>query len=68
VSGLSVAGKTGTAENPGGADHAWFICFAPAERPKVALAVVVEHGGQGGRAAAPIARQILSEWMKRGQP
>lgn len=68
VSGLSVAGKTGTAENPGGADHAWFICFAPAERPQVALAIVVEHGGQGGRAAAPIARQILSEWMKRGQP
>jgi peptidoglycan glycosyltransferase len=66
VSGLSVAGKTGTAENPRGRDHAWFICFAPAEHPEIALAVVVEHGGQGGRVAAPIARQILSEWTKRG--
>jgi peptidoglycan glycosyltransferase len=66
VGGLSIAGKTGTAENPRGRDHAWFICFAPAEHPEIALAVVVEHGGQGGRVAAPIARQILTEWTKRG--
>ncbi|BAS27444.1 penicillin-binding transpeptidase domain-containing protein [Limnochorda pilosa] len=54
-----IAGKTGTAEAPGGAPHAWFIGFAPAERPRVAAAVVVEHGGAGGRVAAPIAARIL---------
>ena len=58
--GVSVAGKTGTAENvPGQQTHAWFICFAPAEHPRVAVAVLVEHGGIGGVAAAPIARQVL---------
>jgi len=58
-----VAGKTGTAQNPHGADHAWFICFAPAEQPRVALAVVLENAGPGGRAAAPVARKILQEYL-----
>jgi penicillin-binding protein A len=58
--GVTVAGKTGTAENPHGKTHAWFIAFAPAERPTVALAVIVENGGVGGDVAAPIARQILA--------
>ncbi|MDQ1696606.1 MAG: penicillin-binding protein [Frankiaceae bacterium] len=58
--GIAVAGKTGTAENvPGQPTHAWFICFAPAQNPKVAVAVLVEHGGTGGTAAAPIARQVM---------
>ena len=58
--GISVAGKTGTAENvPGQPTHAWFICFAPADNPRVAVAVIVEHGGTGGTAAAPIARQVM---------
>jgi penicillin-binding protein 2 len=57
---LSVAGKTGTAENPHGEDHAWFICYAPEEAPIIALAVLVEHGGHGASAAAPLARQILN--------
>lgn len=57
---LSVAGKTGTAENPHGEDHAWFICYAPEETPIIALAVLVEHGGHGASAAAPLARQILN--------
>jgi penicillin-binding protein A len=57
---VAVAGKTGTAENPHGKTHAWFIAFAPAERPTVALAVIVENGGVGGDVAAPIARQVLS--------
>lgn len=59
IDGVNVAGKTGTAEVGEGEPHAWFICFAPAEDPKVAVAVVVEHGGEGGRTAAPIARQVL---------
>ena len=58
--GLSVAGKTGTAQNPHGEDHAWFICYAPEEAPIIALAVLVEHGGHGASAAAPLARQILN--------
>lgn len=56
LGGVRVAGKTGTAQNPHGEDHALFIAFAPAEDPTVALAVVVENGGHGGSVAAPIAR------------
>ncbi|MFH1097187.1 MAG: penicillin-binding protein 2 [Candidatus Desantisbacteria bacterium] len=56
---MRVAGKTGTSQNPQGDDHAWFVCFAPVEDPKVAIAVIVEHGGKGGAVAAPIARKIL---------
>ena len=60
IPGVSVAGKTGTAENqPGQPTHAWFIGFAPAQNPRVAVAVLVEHGGVGGVTAAPIARQIM---------
>jgi len=58
--GLTVAGKTGTAQNPHGEDHAWFICYAPEEAPRIALAILVEHGGHGASAAAPLARQILN--------
>ncbi|MDQ1705338.1 MAG: penicillin-binding protein [Frankiaceae bacterium] len=60
IPGVTVAGKTGTAENaPGKPTHAWFICFAPAQNPRVAVAVIVENGGTGGIAAAPIARQVM---------
>ncbi|MBP1765166.1 MAG: pbpA [Firmicutes bacterium] len=59
IQGIKVAGKTGTAENPHGDPHAWFIGFAPAENPQIALAVIVENGGSGGGAAAPIARKIF---------
>ena len=61
VPGIKVAGKTGTAQNPHGEDHAWFICFAPFEKPTIALAVLVENAGFGGTVAAPIA----GEWLKR---
>ncbi|MDR7458801.1 MAG: penicillin-binding transpeptidase domain-containing protein, partial [Armatimonadota bacterium] len=57
--GVVVAGKTGTADAPGGAPHAWFIAFAPAEAPRVAVAVVVERGGAGGAVAAPVAAQVV---------
>jgi len=60
IPGVTVAGKTGTAENaPGQPTHAWFIAFAPAQNPQVAVAVLVEHGGVGGQTAAPIARQVM---------
>jgi penicillin-binding protein A len=56
---LAIAGKTGTAENPQGASHSWFVGFAPAHRPKLAVAVLVEHGGYGSTVAAPLARDLL---------
>lgn len=61
LSRIQVAGKTGTAENPHGESHAWFIGFAPADNPQVAIAVIVENGGSGGAVAAPIARQVLAQ-------
>ena len=63
ISGVRIAGKTGTAEVDVAGErrnHAWFICFAPVGDAKVALAVVSEYGGVGGQVAAPIARSILS--------
>lgn len=57
--GVTVAGKTGTATNPFGAPHSWFVCFAPAENPRVAVAIVVENAGYGAAVAAPIARDVL---------
>lgn len=59
VDGLAIAGKTGTAQNPQGEAHSWFVGFAPAERPALAVAVMVEHGGYGSKTAAPIARDLL---------
>lgn len=65
IKNVRVAGKTGTAENPSGNDHAWFIGFAPADDPKVAIAVLLEEEGTtGGQSAAPIARNVISEALK----
>ena len=61
VDGLTVAGKTGTAEGSGG-PHAWFIAVAGHDHPEIAIAVVVEGAGSGGRVAAPLARQVLEAW------
>lgn len=63
---VQVAGKTGSAE-PGGdvPTHGWYLAFAPAEAPRIAIAVIVEHGGTGGGAAAPIARQIMQEALSQ---
>lgn len=62
IPGVSVAGKTGTAEVDVAGErknHAWFVAFAPAESPKIAVSVVSEYGGIGGRVAAPLAGRIL---------
>jgi penicillin-binding protein A len=56
---VTVAGKTGTATHPGGPPDAWFVCFAPAESPRLVVAVVIEDAGYGGVVSAPIARDIL---------
>lgn len=63
---LEIAGKTGTAQVNGGDDHAWFVCFAPYERPAIAIAVIVENGGYGSVAALPIATALLEEAHKLG--
>ncbi|NEX15839.1 MAG: peptidoglycan glycosyltransferase [Halochromatium sp.] len=66
TAGLEIAGKTGTAENPQGASHSWFIGFAPASAPRLAFAVLVEHGGYGSTVAAPIARDLLLKAAEQG--
>ena len=74
---VSICGKTGTAQVVGlrkeskyltemQRDHAWFVAFAPYEAPEVALSVMVEHGGHGGAAAAPIAKRAIEAYMKSG--
>jgi penicillin-binding protein 2 len=71
VAGVTMSGKTGTAQvrkllsrGGGGAwkdrDHSWFICYAPSEAPRYAMAVLVEHGGFGASAAAPIAKDVMT--------
>lgn len=56
---IDIAGKTGTAENPHGRDHGWFVAYGPFDNPSVVVAVIVEQGGYGAVCAAPIARRIL---------
>ncbi|MFZ5863562.1 MAG: penicillin-binding protein 2 [Nitrospirota bacterium] len=70
-----IAGKTGTAQVVGMApgsrgpkvahleDHAWFVAFAPADQPRIAVAILVEHGGHGGTAAAPIAKRVIEAYL-----
>ena len=60
---IVVCGKTGTAENPHGQDHAVFVCFAPMEDPKIAMAVYVENSGFGGTWAAPIASLLMEQYL-----
>ena len=79
---VQVAGKTGTAQviEMKGAylksehlsyfnrDHAWFVAYAPIEKPQVAIAVLVEHGGHGGDAAAPLAKKVFEKYMELQNP
>ena len=80
VKGITVAGKTGTAQvisldrekeldREGGVplkfrDHAWFVAVAPAEKPEIALAILIEHGGHGGSAAAPLAKLLIETYLR----
>jgi len=76
-----VAGKTGTAQVIGQAkrrqdkkldwkyrDHAWFVAYAPADKPELAVAVLCEHAGHGGSVAAPIARKVFEKWFQIQSP
>ena len=78
VEDVVVAGKTGTAQVVSRKktvdekkipyrlrDHAWFVAFAPAKNPKIVVCVLIEHGGHGGTAAAPVAKEIISKYLKR---
>jgi penicillin-binding protein 2 len=65
IAGLTLAGKTGTAQNTGGADHGWFVGFAPADHPKIVVAVLLEFGLHGSR-AAHIASAIIGHYLKVG--
>ena len=60
VKGLSIAGKTGSAENPRGKPHAWFVGYAPVDAPRLVVVAFVEHGFRGGLSAAPIVGQVFT--------
>jgi len=78
IAGVDIAGKTGTAQvshvNPKtvdpkrewyfNRDHAWFAGYAPAKAPEIAIVVLIEHGGGGGKNAAPVAMRVVDAWQK----
>ena len=64
VDSLDISGKTGTAQNPRGADNSVFICFAPMDHPRIAIAAYVENGGFGATYAAPIASLMVEQYLK----
>lgn len=64
VDSLDICGKTGTAQNPRGADNSVFICFAPMDNPKIAVAAYVENGGFGATYAAPMASLMVEKYLK----
>jgi penicillin-binding protein 2 len=63
VAGVEISGKTGTAENSSGEDHAWFVAYAPSRDPDVSVALIVENAGHGGEIAAPLVRQVLDAYF-----
>jgi peptidoglycan glycosyltransferase len=65
IQGIQVAGKTGTAQTDAESqDNSWFVGFAPADHPKIAVAVFIKHGGAtGGDISAPIARQVMQAYL-----
>jgi penicillin-binding protein 2 len=66
IRNVTVAGKTGTAQNPHGEDHAWFVGYAPAENPRIVVAVLIENIGHGGTFAAPVAKRIIDKYLEGG--
>ncbi len=67
LAAVSIAGKTGTAETgPGKPEHAWFVGYAPADQPRVAFVVVVEHAGNADTAAGPVAQHLVERMAQLG--
>lgn len=64
IKGIPIAGKTGTAEVRKGRPHSWFVAFAPSRNPKIVVVVIVENGGEGGKIAAPIARELIHFYLQ----
>lgn len=64
VEGLDICGKTGTAQNPRGDDNSVFICFAPKDDPKIAVAVYIENGGFGATWAVPMASLLVEKYLR----
>ena len=63
---MKTAGKSGTAQlGPGQAPHSWFVGFAPAASPRIAIAVVVENAGSGSEHAVPLAGRLMTDWLRR---
>ena len=65
---IAVCGKTGSAQNPGHPAHGWFVCFAPLEKPDIAMACIVEHGAHGASTAGPVCRAILDVYYGKRTP
>ncbi|MFW6267637.1 MAG: penicillin-binding transpeptidase domain-containing protein, partial [Marinilabiliaceae bacterium] len=63
IPGITICGKTGTAENPHGDDHSIFIAFAPKDDPKIAIAAYVENGGFGSKYGAPVASLMIEKFL-----
>jgi peptidoglycan glycosyltransferase len=66
IPGVKVAGKTGTAESGNGEPHSWWITFAPADDPKIAMCVMVENGGRADRGALPLGASLMQAYLKEG--
>ncbi|MDR0385448.1 MAG: penicillin-binding protein 2 [Prevotellaceae bacterium] len=64
IPNIEVCGKTGTSQNPHGKNHSVFVCFAPRQNPRIAVAVLVENSGAGGSYAAPVASLVLEKYLQ----
>jgi cell division protein FtsI/penicillin-binding protein 2 len=64
IPGVRIAGKTGSAQAAGGPAHGWFVCYAPCEDPKIAIACIVERGASGSGSAAPVAKAVLESYFE----
>ena len=67
IKGITMAGKTGTAQNPHGEDHSWFVGFAPAEDPEIVVCVIIENAGHGSEWAAPAVKNIIKAHLLKSQ-
>jgi peptidoglycan glycosyltransferase len=65
IDGITMAGKTGTAQNPHGENHSWFVGFAPADNPEIVACVIVENAGHGSDWAAPAVRDIIQAYFDK---
>lgn len=64
----NISGKTGTAQNPHGEDHSWFVAYAPSEEPRIVVVALVEHGGHGSDVAAPLVGKIIDYYLTKNVP